>query len=545
MNQLRWYQEEAINAIYHYFLAHDGNPVIGLPTGSGKTHIPNVFMQRVIQQWPNQRFMLLSHVKELIEQAYINILKVWPNAPVGIYSAGIGRKDFVLPIIFAGIQSVVKNPMKFGHRDIIFIDEVHMVNQDENSMYRNFLAIMKLINPKVKFIGLSATLYRMGQGLIIDDGLFTDIIYDMTNMDGFNRLIAEGFLLPLIPLRTKIKLNTEGVGIANGDYILSQLEKKVDVAEITYEALKEAIENSKGRKSWLIFSSGIDHSNHIADMLAMFGIDCASVHSKQSKEFNDRAIKAFKNGELQALSSYSKLTTGFDHPGIDLIIDLRPTMSIPLHVQKYGRGTRPVYAEGFDLNTIEGRLAAIKAGPKQNCLALDYGKNTIRLGFINDPIIPNKKGEGTGEIPVKICEACGVFNHIKNKTCTNCGKEFSFEIKITKTAAFGGELIKSDLPVIERFDVVNVTYKEHVKNGKAPSIQVNYNCGIRIFKEFVFPQLTGLPRHKFHEWWRQRHATVPPATTEDALKMISELKKPRFVSVWVNKTYPSVESVEF
>ena len=33
---------------------------------------------------------------------------------------------------------------------------------------------------------------------------------------------------------------------------------------------------------------------------------------------------------------HSKLTTGFDHPNIDLIIDLRPTMSVPLHVQKWG-----------------------------------------------------------------------------------------------------------------------------------------------------------------------------------------------------------------
>ena len=106
--------------------------------------------------------------------------------------------------------------MLFGHRDIIFVDEVHMVNQDENSMYQNFLSVMKLINPKVKIIGLSATLYRMGQGHITDNGLFTDVIYDMTDMEGFNKLIEEGYLLPLIPLRTKTQLDTDGVGISKG-----------------------------------------------------------------------------------------------------------------------------------------------------------------------------------------------------------------------------------------------------------------------------------------------------------------------------------------
>lgn len=546
MLNLRWYQDEAINLIYHYFMnGGRGNPVIGLPTGSGKTLIPNAFMMKVLQQWPNQRFLVISHIKELIEQAYTNILKIWPNAPAGIYSAGIGRKEYALPIIFGGIQSMTKQAMLFGHRDIIFVDEVHMVSQDENSMYLNFLSVMKLINPNVKIVGLSATLYRMGQGHITDNGLFTDVIYDMTNMEGFNKLIEEGYLLPLIPLRTKTQLDVDGVGVAKGDFILSQLEKKVDVNEVTYEALREAVHAGEGRRSWLVFASGIDHSDHISEMLQSFGVDCVSVHSKQSKEYNDKAIKAFKNNEIKVLSSYSKLTTGFDHPNIDLIIDLRPTMSVPLHVQKWGRGTRPVYADGFDLNTIEGRLAAIKASPKQNCLALDYGKNTPRLGFINDPVIPRKKGEAQGEVPVKICDFCGVFNHIKNKTCSHCGTEFSFEIKITKSAGHH-ELIKSDLPVIENFNVDRVIYTKHQKLDKAPCLKVTYFTGIRSFNEWLFPQsMKGPGRHNFHTWWRQRTAVPPPATVDEALLSTNTLKVPRQIRVWVNRANPEIMSVEF
>lgn len=543
--KLRWYQEEAVNAIYHYFMSNNGNPVIGLPTGSGKTAIPNVFIERVMKEWPNQKFMILSHVKELIDQAYKNMLVVWPNSPVGIYSAGIGRKDFVHPIIFASIQSAVRQAMKFGHRDIIFIDEVHMVNQDEASMYQSFLAVMKLINPKVKFIGLSATLYRMGQGMITQDGIFTDVIYDMTNMEGFNRLINEGYLLPLIPLRTKTKLNLEGVGIAKGDFIISQLEKNIDINEVTFEALKEAVQNGENRKSWLIFASGIDHSEHIAELLSQFGVNCISVHSKQHKEHNDRAIRAFKSNELQALSSYSKLTTGFDHPNIDLIIDLRPTMSIPLHVQKYGRGTRPVFMPGFNLDTVEGRFASIKASPKQNCLALDYGRNTERLGFINDPVIPRKKGEGAGEVPVKLCEHCSAFNHIKVKWCTNCNKEFNFEIKITKTSATQ-ELIKSTLPVIESFPVEKAYYQKHEKFGGTPCLKVTYQSGLRQFTEWQYPQsIKGPGRHIFHAWWRNRHQIPPPATVDECLKFTAECKLPKSINVWLNKKYPSIEGHVF
>lgn len=527
MIQLRPYQQEGLNAIWNYFSSGGtGNPVLAWPTGTGKSVVPAIFIQKVMEIWPTQKFLLLTHVKELIRQNADVLKEVWPNVPLGIYSAGLKEKNPAMPVVYAGIQSAKNNPAIFGWRDLIFIDEAHLVNDDDASMYLTFLSVMKLINPKVKIVGMSATDYRMGLGKITNGKLFTDVVHDLCSMENFNKLIADGYLAPLTPLRTKIELDVSNVGMAKGEYIQSQLQHAVDVAEVTFQGLRELVEAGANRRSWLLFASGIEHSEHIAGMLGQFGIDCAAVHSKNSSEYNDKAIRAFKDFSLRSIVNYGKLTTGFNHPEIDLIGMFRPTMSVPLWVQMLGRGTRP-------------------APGKKDCLCLDYARNTPRLGPINDPVIPRMKGASVGEVPVKICEACGVFNHIKNKTCTNCGKEFSFEIKITKSAALGGELIKSDLPIIERYEVEHVTYTEHIKNGSAPSIRVNYNCGLRSFKEFVFPQLTGLPRHKFHDWWRQRHATVPPATTDDALKIIAELKKPRYISVWVNRKWPSIESIEF
>src|SRR5258708_4337340 len=53
----RYYQTEAVNAIYHYFMnGGKGNPIIALPTASGKSIIPAIFIEKVLKQWPNQRF---------------------------------------------------------------------------------------------------------------------------------------------------------------------------------------------------------------------------------------------------------------------------------------------------------------------------------------------------------------------------------------------------------------------------------------------------------------------------------------------------------
>ena len=462
MIKLREYQEEGITRIWEYYASGKrGNVLLAWPTGTGKSVVPAIFIERIMHYYPNQRFLLLTHVSTLISQNAEVMREVWPNAPLGIFSAGLKQKQPFFPIVYAGIQSAIRDPSRFGHRDIIFIDEAHLISQDESSQYLTFLAVMKLINPAVKIIGLTATPFRMGQGYLTDEGLFTDIIQDLCSLDEFNRLIADGYLCPLIPKRTKIELDVSNVGMSKGEFIGSQLQSAVDKQEITYAALREAVQLGQDRRSWLIFSSGIEHAEHIAAMLNSFGIDTAAVHSKQNDDYNNKAIMAFKSNRLRAISNYSKLTTGFNHPSIDLILDFRPTLSIPLHIQKLGRGTRP--AEG-----------------KSNCLVLDFGRNIPRLGPINDPVIPRKKGNKEGDVPVKICEACGTYNHTKVRFCTNCGNEFSFAVKIVAKAGTEA-IIRSDLPIVEYFDVDHAIYAKQQKDGKPAYIRVSYFSGLRKF----------------------------------------------------------------
>lgn len=526
MITLRPYQEDGLEAIWNYYhTGNKGNPLLAWPTGTGKSVIPAVFIERIMKLWPNQRFMMITHVSELIKQNYECLKYAWPEAPVGIYSAGLKKKQPYYPIVFAGIQSAIKDPVKFGFRDIIFIDEAHLIGDDDNSQYLTFISTMKIINPNIKIIGMTATPFRMGMGMLTNGEIFTDIIHDLTGLDNFNKLITDGYLCSLVPKRTHTELSVENVGIAKGEFIASQLQKAVDIQSITYDGLKEVVEHGSNRQSWLLFASGIEHSEHIAATLGSFGIDCAAVHSKQKSEYNDAAIKAFKSNTLRAIVNFGKLTTGFNHERIDLIGDFRPTMSIPLHIQKLGRGTRP-------------------ANGKKDCLVLDFGRNVPRLGPINDPIIPNKKGEKTGDIPVKICEACGTYNHIKARFCTNCNNEFEFQIKIVPKAGTDA-IIKSDLPIVETFDVDNITYVKQIKD-KQSYIKITYYCGLRAFNEFIFPEHGGFATKKFRDWWRLRHSNDPPATADMVMQYSQQLKKPKTIRVWVNKNkYPEVMGVQF
>lgn len=535
----RWYQVEAEQSIFDYFdNGNRGNPVVAMPTGTGKSVVIANFLRRVYRYYPRQRIMMLTHVKELIEQNAAKVMQVWPTAPLGIYSAGLNRKDLMLPLTFGGVASVKNVIRQFGHIDLLLIDECHLLNPNDDTMYQFIIAELLAINPWLKVIGFTATPFRMKQGMITEGGIFTDICYDITHYEAFNRLIAEGYLSPLIPKRTNIEIDTSNVGMSGGDFNQKALNAATDRDEITWAACKEMVELGQNRASWLTFASSVENAEHIAAMLQSFGINAAASHSKLPAKEADARRDAFKRGELRALVNMGKYTTGFDHPPIDLIGMLRATLSPGLWVQMLGRGTRP-----FDGDRFFPR--------KQNCLVLDFAGNTRRLGPINDPVIPRKPGQGGGDAPVRICEVCGAYNHAKVRFCCNCGNEFHFQTKIVRHAGTE-ELLKSDLPVVEFYPVQRVLYNLHEKRDRItgdllspPSIKVSYICGVRMFNEWICLEHGKMAGKKARDWWRQRMGTEPPATTYEALQQVQGLRVPSRIRVHVNKSFPEVLGYEF
>lgn len=546
----RPYQTEAVQSLWDYFARASGNPIVAMPTGTGKSVVIARFLQSAFAAWPRQKILILTHVKELIQQNFNKLKDVWPFAPAGIYSAGLNLRDLHSPIVFAGIASIFKRAAELGKVDLIIIDEVHLVSPNDETMYQTFIAALRAVNPFLKIIGFTATPWRLGHGKltephetrdgIIKPSIFTDFCFDITGMDAFNRLIAEGYLIPLVPRPTQTKLDTDGVHTRGGEFIESELQRAVDKDEITWAALQEAIVQGENRRKWLIFAAGIDHAEHIGEALNTLGIPCGVVHSK--RDDRDAVLAAHKAGELRAVVNNNVLTTGYDDPEIDMILCLRPTLSTVLWVQMLGRGTRPLFAPGYDLNTIDGRLAAIAASGKLNCKVLDYAANTRKLGPINDPVIPRRKGKGGGPAPVKECEACGNFVHASLRYCnahledgTVCGHEFQFETKLMQGAS-SQELIKGELPLVETFKVDYITVTEHTKSGVPPMARVTYYSGTRSFQEIICFEHTNYGGRRAREWWRQRSDTpFPTSTAEGIARIPTDTSQPTHLRVWVNK----------
>lgn len=576
--ELRYYQEEAVESLFTFFNEHGGsdaagkpvkaNPLVCLPTGTGKSIVIGEFIRRAMMRHPGTRVFMSTHVKELIKQNAKKMQEIWPLAPLGIYSAGLKSRDTMQPIIFGGVQSCVGKFPLFGRRDLLIVDEAHLISPSADTSYVKFIDELTNgvegasknspnINPYLKVIGLTATPYRLGLGHMTNGPIFTHTAYDLCTIDGFSRLMAEGYLCPLIAKPTATQLDISNVGKTAGDYNAGQLEEAVDKETVTYAALKECMEKAHDRHSWLIFASGVKHANHIREMLQnIFGVSCGLVHSNtadfpRSDKENEDDLEAWKAGKLRAIVNMNALTTGVDHPACDFIAMLRPTMSTGLWVQMLGRGTRP-----YSCYTTSPALAAAFPFVKLNCLVLDFAGNTRRLGPINDPVIPKPKGSGPpGDAPVRICEACGSYQHASARICTVCGTEFQFAEKLNRHAS-GLELLRSDLPQIETYPVSHVVITEHTsKSSGRDSLKIAYFCGLRTFYEYISVESpVRFFRHKSRDWFRQRYHYQTaqytwdedvPKTNAEVLALAHELRKPASIRVWVNKQTPEIMGYEF
>lgn len=447
---LRDYQRKAIDDLYAWMENNDGNPCLVLPTGGGKSHIVAAICKEAVQQWPETRILMLTHVKELIEQNAEKMRQHWPNAPLGIYSASIGQKNLEEPITFAGVQSVRNRAKEIGHIDLILIDECHMVSHNDTGSYRKLIKELSEINPALRVIGLSATPYRLGHGYITDKPAIFDGLVDPI---GLEFLIHHGYLADLRSKVTDLQLSTEGIGKRNGDYIESEMQEAFDTDENNERVVDEVISLAGDRKSWLFFCTGIGHAEHIAELLNERGIPATSISGQTPKAERAEIIRDFKEGRFRALTNCNVLTTGFDYPDIDLIAMLRPTMSPGLYVQMAGRGLR-------------------KKSHTDHCLVLDFAGVVKTHGPITAVRAIKKAGDGSGDAPVKVCENCNEIVHASVRVCPACGTPFPVEKGKTQHVLHDDDIMgKGD----SEMNVSSWVWRKHVsKTSGIDMIKISY-----------------------------------------------------------------------
>lgn len=546
---LRPYQKDAVEAAYQALAARDDNPCVVIPTGGGKTHVIAQICSDAVVRWKG-RVLVLAHRKELLEQNAEKIQRYSDDAwkpgkfSVGVYSAGLGRRERVQQVVVAGVQSAFRRATELGRFDLVLIDEAHLIPPDGDGMYRTLLNDMAKINPLVRCVGFTATPYRMTTGEICtQENILNHVCYEAS----IPSMIAEKYLCDLVSKSGKPEsiADTSDVRIRGGEFVerdLSQVFSDRRVVESACTEILREANSGAGRKKVLVFCCGIEHAKMVLAALKALGAgekECGFVCAETPAIIRSGELEAFKRGATRFMVNVNVLTEGFDAPNIDMIALLRATQSPGLYYQMVGRGLR----------THPG---------KENCLVLDFGENVMRHGPIDQIRPRDRSGPGGGDAPMRACKECQMLYPAAMIVCPHCGAPAP-EKPIAKH-----QDKPADLPVIStgsewetsEFEVTSVSYDVHQKRG-APqghprTLKVAYYSGIDSVFEWVCieHEMGSYPHCRALAWWTLRSQTPMPddADMANRLARAGALRVPDRLYVRrhkLDKELPKILSVHF
>ena len=412
----RQYQTDSINKTFEFLKNHkDKNPCIVIPTGGGKSIVIAKLSEFFAER--NMRVLILGHRKELLLQIEDKIKQATCVENVGVACGTLNRREISQKVVIASINTAysaltkVPNWGNAGDFSLIIVDEAHMIQKDEGM----FNAVIKAIrdNNKARLIGLTATPYRTGEGMIVgDDCMFDQISYQASIDD----LQAQGYLSQIVSRDEHHNaIDTSGVKKQGGDFNLKQLATAAMADEDKLiNCCKSIVLMTKHRNMCLVFAVSVEHAykiqRHIDRFSKHLGQRSEVLHGKLNAEDRDKILADYHAGKVKYLINVNILTVGFDSPQTDCIVCCRPTTSPGLWYQVCGRGFR-IHPD------------------KKDCLVLDFGGNCQRFGLINDDFPAGFFGGekiGNGET-MKRCSHCGVINDSGDDLCIGCGKSLKAE----------------------------------------------------------------------------------------------------------------------
>lgn len=500
MVQLRQYQIDAVDCVWQSLCSKDGNPLIDIATGGGKSWVIAEIARRAVVDYAG-RVVILAHRKELLQQDADKLASLC-DIETGIYSAGLGSREVNQPIIVGGIQSIYNKAHELGRRHMVLIDEAHLTPKSDDGMYRTFLADLEKYNPKLKIVGLTATPYRLDSGRLWGHGeLFSHVCYRAD----IRKLIEEGYLSNLVNKPSSTQYDTSGLHTRAGEFIGREVADLFGDDYLMRCACSELVAKTTDRKSIIVFCAGVEHAEKVAGTLTEITGERVDVVTGDTPQMlRESSLRDFSQGEFRFICNVDVLTTGFDSPRIDCVAIMRATQSAGLFCQMVGRGLR----------TFPG---------KADALIVDFGGNLKRHGPI-DAVDFGKRSSrgGTGDAPMKQCPSCKEEVAAGTRFC-DCGFAFTFRKAEHEQSSDEESKVLSEP---ETMEVTYWTFTRHKKkdNPDAPNtLRVTYcspgDLG-KVIEEWVCLNHDGFAGRKAAAWWAEH-------STEDLDQMAAMLETDR------------------
>ena len=416
--KLRYYQKAADEASIDWMKKSTEPGLIEAFQGAGKSLII-ASVAKKIREISGKYVLCLVPSATLLKQNAEKFKALGEH--VSMFSASLKSKSLRYPCVLATPMSVKNSLDKFKIQfAAVILDEA------DRSLTPTILYIIDKLrekNPNLRVLGLTGTPFTMNGGYIyrltVDgkawpdtkakDPYFAKQVYKI----GRRELTEEGFIVPIeFGEISAERYDTESLALNSMNKFDSKEVDRVFVGQgrKTASIVADAVNRALPGGRVIFFSATIQHAKEVFASLPAW--NSAIVTGDNEKEVKDE-IKKYKAGEKRYIVCVNMLTVGFDDPGTHTIVVMRKTESSALYLQIIGRTVRPIYADGYDLETRDGRLASIAASPKKYGLILDYTDNPD-FHFvdhdIDSPKISAKKASGGGEGLSVMCPDCGTEN---------------------------------------------------------------------------------------------------------------------------------------
>jgi superfamily II DNA or RNA helicase len=339
--RLRDYQIECLEFVSKEFDKGISRQLIALPTGSGKT----VVMAAIAMHF-NKKTLLLAHREELISQAVEKFKLFWPDVDIGICMAD--QDDMDCQIVVGSIQSCSRHKrlerLKERGFEFLMIDEAHHSTSDSYQSVINALGFNS--SPQKLLLGVTATPQR-------SDKLGLEHIFEQVTFSrSISTMIKGGYLSPIVGRKILTNFTIGKISSSNGDFVINDLSEAVNTPERNIFIVSKFKEYAPERKG-IAFCCDVQHCKDLSDAFKAAGIESTAVWGEMEAKERKTTLEAFKNGQIQVVTSCGVLTEGYDEPSVNSVIMARPTKSLGLFTQCIGRGLR------------------LWPG-KENCLVLDF-----------------------------------------------------------------------------------------------------------------------------------------------------------------------------
>ena len=400
MIQLRPYQLEQIDQVRRKFATGAKRVILCSPTGSGKTVTFTSIIARTVQKDLFHRVLIITDRIELFKQTWATLRKI-DLEPV-IYNATVKPTETINGRVVVAMIETLKSRWKrygslpIGQFDLIIIDEAHK---------GNFKRVFEIF-PESRVIGATATPIATTKKDPLKN-YYDDIVANVTIPD----LIESGNLVPeqvySMRLLDKSKLDYSS---SKGDYTEASQYIAFSERKLFDGLINAYRDKAVGRKT-IIFCPNIQMSEDVAKMLIGSGHDNVFCLTSRNSTSRDEILKKFHMSDSGVMVNCGILTTGYDHPEIEVCILYRATRSLPLYLQMIGRCSRP-------------------ARGKSQMTVIDMGGNVDEFGLWSDhrdwkDIFWNPPKKGNPQpAPVKDCPECEAILSVRVVECPYCNFKF-------------------------------------------------------------------------------------------------------------------------